>query len=123
MYGKITNPVNKNIQYYKTDNLIEYLNNRTSRLFVCNSGLVFYNENIVSGQISHNTRAIYKQYTDDFEIIGTIHCNFGKAIILPNDDDDDYFCDYYVNGINYDNKMEWFAALTPEEKYDAMWAM
>lgn len=56
------------------------------------------------------------------DIFGIMHRADGPAYELIRDDDgvstnDEYF--YY--GVRYNTKEDWFTALTPKEKHDAMW--
>lgn len=90
----IINPATKAVQYYCI-NIPKYLN--VNILCVTSSGLLstyFYNK----------------------DIIGIIHRNDGPAIIYPHGN----FM-YFLNGKGFHTKEEWFDALMPEEKYEALW--
>lgn len=67
---------------------------------------------------------IIKEYNPIYDginlnnVIGVLHKTDGPAEMGPYSGRH-----YFLNGIYFHNKEEWFAALTKEEKYKAIWNM
>lgn len=103
----IVNPITNYTQYYATDNLQYFLDDNIKRLFVCNDGIL----------IKKWGKDIKEE--DGYEnIIGVIHCSTGPAIIYKGKTSL-----YFLKGLPFKDKEEWFAALISEEREEAIWAL
>lgn len=117
----IINPITGLIQYYITENLDYYLANPEGRSFILNNGIIAWdskNTNYIDN-IKYTKRTYPTYFNDTTHVIGVLHCTTGSVIestigTVPYEL-------LYVEGVYYNTKEEWFAVLTPEEKYEVAW--
>lgn len=107
----VVNNYNTKISYYKVRlNALDKL--KEDCVYLVLSGVTY------KGMLAENIFYSVKNNLDTKleHIIGIVHNTDGPAVEFPNG-----IKNYYSYGIRFDSKEEWFAALTPEEKYNYIW--